>query len=112
MPKTPGSRKRHGRNRAIVTLTDAVTKKRRDYLLGEPDSPESRELYRRVIAEREANGRSVSDAVGAVCASVSCAGLRAASGSGGPVKALARASSGSPQVPVDRSLLSRLRLTL
>ncbi len=62
MPKTPGYRKRHDRNQAIVTLTDAVTKRRRDYWLGEPGSPESRELYHRVIAEWEANGRRLIDA--------------------------------------------------
>lgn len=61
MPKTPGYRKRHDRNQAIVTLTDAVTKKRRDYWLGEPGSPESRERYHRVIAEWEANGRRLID---------------------------------------------------
>lgn len=57
MPKTPGYRKRHDRNQAIVTLTDAATKRRRDYWLGEYGSPESRELYHRVVAEWEANGR-------------------------------------------------------
>ncbi len=61
MPKTPGYRKRHDRNQAIVTLTDAVTKRRRDYWLGEPGSPESRERYHRVIAEWEANGRRLPD---------------------------------------------------
>lgn len=63
MPKTPGYRKRHDRNQAIVTLTDAVTKWRRDYWLGEPGSPQSREMYHRVIAEWEANdGRRLFDA--------------------------------------------------
>lgn len=61
MPKTPGYRKRHDRNQAIVTLTDAVTKRRKDYWLGEHGSPESRELYHRVIAEWEANGRRLFD---------------------------------------------------
>jgi len=55
--RTPGYRKRHDRNQAIVTLTDAVTKRRKDYWLGEYGSPESRELYHRVVAEWEANGR-------------------------------------------------------
>jgi len=62
MPKTPGYRKRHDRNQAIVTLTDAVTKRRRDYWLDEPGSPQSREMYHRVIAEWEANGRRLFDA--------------------------------------------------
>ncbi|MFN7022833.1 MAG: hypothetical protein ACK4WH_16155, partial [Phycisphaerales bacterium] len=61
MPKTPGYRKRHDRNQAIVTLTDAATKRRRDYWLGEFGSPESRELYHRVVAEWEANGRRLID---------------------------------------------------
>lgn len=61
MPKTPGYRKRHDRNQAIVTLTDAVTKRRKDYWLGEHGSPESREMYHRVIAEWEANGRRLPD---------------------------------------------------
>jgi len=61
MPNTPGYRKRHDRNQAIVTLTDAVTKRRKDYWLGEHGSPESRELYHRVIAEWEANGRRLFD---------------------------------------------------
>lgn len=61
MPKTPGYRKRHDRNQAIVTLTDAATKRRRDYWLGEYGSPESRELYHRVVAEWEANGRRLID---------------------------------------------------
>ncbi|MCC6910191.1 MAG: hypothetical protein IT430_19840 [Phycisphaerales bacterium] len=62
MPKTPGYRKRHDRNQAIVTLTDAVTKQRRDYWLGEFGTPQSREMYHRVIAEWEANGRRLFEA--------------------------------------------------
>jgi integrase len=62
MPKTPGYRKRHDRNQAIVTLTDAITKKRRDYWLGDFGSAQSRELYHRVVAEWEANGRRLIDA--------------------------------------------------
>lgn len=61
MPKTPGYRKRHDRNQAIVTLTDAATKRRRDYWLGEFGSTESRELYHRVVAEWEANARRLID---------------------------------------------------
>lgn len=55
--KTPSYRQRSGYTQAIVTLTDAQTRKRRDYWLGEYDSPESREQYHRLIAEWEASGR-------------------------------------------------------
>ena len=55
--RTPSYRQRSGYDQAIVTLTDSVTKKRRDYWLGEYDTPESRECYHRVIAEWEAGGR-------------------------------------------------------
>ncbi|MDX2199608.1 MAG: site-specific integrase, partial [Phycisphaerae bacterium] len=57
MPKTPSYRCRVGYAQAIVTLTDSVTKKRRDFWLGEYGTPESRERYHRIIAEWEANGR-------------------------------------------------------
>ncbi len=57
MPKTPSYRKRSGYNQAIVTLTDSKTKRRRDYWLGEFNTPESREHYHRLIAAWEANGR-------------------------------------------------------
>lgn len=57
MPKTPSYRKRAGRTQALVTLTDSVTRQRRDYWLGEHGTPESREHYHRVIAEWEAGGR-------------------------------------------------------
>jgi integrase len=38
-------------------LTDSATKRRRDYRLGEHGTPESREMYHRLIAEWEANDR-------------------------------------------------------
>ncbi|MDX2201022.1 MAG: hypothetical protein SF069_18860 [Phycisphaerae bacterium] len=62
MQKIPPSRVRSYRQRsgyaqAIVTLTDADTRQRRDYWLGEFDTPESRERYHRLIAEWERNGR-------------------------------------------------------
>ena len=57
MPKTPSYRCREGYTQAIVTLTDSVTKKRRDYWLGQHGTPESREQYHRIIAEWEANER-------------------------------------------------------
>lgn len=57
MPKTPSYRKRSGYDQAIVTLTDSVTKRRRDYWLGAYGSPSSRERYHRLIAVWEAGGR-------------------------------------------------------
>lgn len=63
MPKkTPSYRQRKGYDQAIVTLTDAVTKHRRDYWLGAYGSPESRELYHQVLAEWEAAGRRLPQA--------------------------------------------------
>jgi len=61
MPKTPAYRQRKGRDQALVTLTDSVTKKRRDYWLGEYGTPQSRECYHRVIAEWEADARRFSE---------------------------------------------------
>ena len=61
MPKTPSYRQRKGHAQALVTLTDSVTKKRRDYWLGEIGSPTSRERYHRVIAEWEALDRRLPD---------------------------------------------------
>ena len=57
MPKTPSYRSRKGYTQALVTLTDSITKQRRDYWLGEHGTPESRERYHRLIAEWETNGR-------------------------------------------------------
>lgn len=55
--KIPSYRRRKGQTLAIVTLTDAETRQRRDYRLGEFGTPESREAYHRVIAMWEANAR-------------------------------------------------------
>jgi integrase len=55
--RVPAYRQRSGYDQAIVTLTDARTRRRRDYWLGEYDSPESRERYHRLIAEWERRGR-------------------------------------------------------
>lgn len=63
MPKTPAYRKRKGYTQAIVTLTDSATSKRRDYWLGEHGSPASRELYHRLVAEWEAGGRRLPEAL-------------------------------------------------
>ncbi len=57
MAKTPSYRPRTGYSQAIVTLTDSATGKRRDYWLGEFGTPASREMYHRLVAEWEGNGR-------------------------------------------------------
>ncbi len=44
-------------SQALVTLTDTVTKRRKDYWLGEYGTTASREMYHRVIAAWEACGR-------------------------------------------------------
>ncbi len=53
----PSYRQRKGYDQAIVTLTDSVTRYRKDYWLGRYGSPESRELYHRVLAQWESGGR-------------------------------------------------------
>lgn len=55
--RPPAYRQRRGYTQAIVTLTDAVTKRRKDYWLGEYGTAASRELYHRILAEYEALGR-------------------------------------------------------
>jgi integrase len=47
---------------AVVTLRDSLTGQRRDVMLGEHDSPESRAEYKRVVLEWESNGRRPSPA--------------------------------------------------
>ncbi|MBI5725054.1 MAG: site-specific integrase [Planctomycetes bacterium] len=62
MPKKmPSYRRRKGSHQAVVTLTDARTRIRRDYWLGEYDSPESWERYHRILAEWQANGKCLLD---------------------------------------------------
>ncbi len=53
-PKTPTYRKRKGYTQALVTLRDAQTGQRKDFWLGEYNTPQSRERYHRIIAEWEA----------------------------------------------------------
>ena len=53
----PSYRQRKGYDQAIVEFTDSVTRYRKDYWLGPYDSPESRELYHRVLAQWESSGR-------------------------------------------------------
>jgi integrase len=55
--KTPAYRQKSEREIAVVTLADAKTMRRREFSLGRFDSPESRELYHRLIAEWESGGR-------------------------------------------------------
>lgn len=57
----PTYRQRPGYDQAIVTLTGSRTGKRRDYWLGEFNTPQSREMYFRVIAEWEGMGRQLPD---------------------------------------------------
>ncbi len=47
----------HGNETAIVTLTDSLTKRRRDFYLGPYGSVASRELYARLLAQWERDGR-------------------------------------------------------
>jgi len=55
--RTPTYRKRKGYTQALVTLKDAQTGQRKDFWLGEYNTPQSRERYHRIIAEWEANQR-------------------------------------------------------
>ncbi len=55
--KPPTYRKRKGYTHAIVTLRDSATGRARDFWLGDYGTPESRELYHRLIAEWELRGR-------------------------------------------------------
>lgn len=55
--RLPSYRQRPGYDQAIVTLSDALTRRRRDYWLGPHGSPESLERYHRVLAEWERLGR-------------------------------------------------------
>ena len=57
MHKPPSYRKKSGRSIAIVALVDAHTGQRREYPLGQHNSPESREAYYLLIAQWEADGR-------------------------------------------------------
>jgi integrase len=54
---TPSYRLHKSSGQAVVTLTDAVTGRRKDVLLGQYDTQMSRVEYARVLAEWEARGR-------------------------------------------------------
>jgi hypothetical protein len=56
-PSVPSYRLHKQSGQAIVTLTDPVTRKRRDLPLGRHGTPESRAEYARVLAEWEAAGQ-------------------------------------------------------
>lgn len=49
--EAPAYRKKSGRDQAVVTLTDRRSGLRRDFPLGSYGSPESRELYHRLLAQ-------------------------------------------------------------
>ncbi len=55
--RTPSYRKRSGRDFAVVTLTDSISKQRREYQLGKYGSASSRTLYYQLLAEFEAAGK-------------------------------------------------------
>jgi integrase len=57
--RIPAYRLHKSSGHAVVTLTDSHTKTRRDVLLGRYGTAESRQEYLRVIAEWEANGRTL-----------------------------------------------------
>jgi integrase len=56
-PRVPSYRRHKQSGQAVVTLTDAVTGRRRDVLLGTHGTKASKEEYRRVVLEWEANER-------------------------------------------------------
>lgn len=56
--RLPAFRRKSNRpHLAVVTLSDGVTRKRKDFILGRYDDPASREAYLRILAEWERNGR-------------------------------------------------------
>jgi integrase len=56
-PRIPSYRLHRQSGQAVVTLTDAVTGRRKDHLLGKFDTIVSKEEYKRVVLDWEANGR-------------------------------------------------------
>ena len=61
-PRIPSYRLHRQSGQAVVTLTDALTDRRKDHLLGKYDTEASRAEYKRVVVEWEANGRRLPDA--------------------------------------------------
>jgi len=58
--KVPAYRRRSGYTQALVTLTDAATKKRRDFWLGEFGTTESRERLRTLFLANDHLGERAS----------------------------------------------------
>jgi len=56
-PRIPSYRRHKQSGQAVVTLTDALTGRRRDVLLGRHDTKASKEEYKRVVLDWEANER-------------------------------------------------------
>jgi integrase len=56
-PRVPSYRRHKQSGQAIVTLTDAVTGRRRDVLLGKYGTKASKDEYKRVVLDWEANER-------------------------------------------------------
>jgi integrase len=65
-PRVPSYRLHRQSGQAIVTLTDAVTGRRKDHLLGKYNTLASKEEYKRVVLEWEARGRRLPEAGRAV----------------------------------------------
>jgi integrase len=56
-PRIPSYRRHKQSGQAVVTITDAVTGRRRDVLLGRYGSKASKEDYKRIVLDLEANER-------------------------------------------------------
>jgi integrase len=61
-PRVPSYRLHRQSGQAVVTLTDSVTGRRKDHLLGKYDTAESKEEYKRVVLDWEARGRRLAHA--------------------------------------------------
>src|SRR4051812_2952928 len=61
---TPSYRLHKSSGQAVVTLTDAVSRRRKDVLLGPHNTQTSRVEYARVLSEWEARGRRFEDVAG------------------------------------------------
>jgi integrase len=61
-PRVPSYRLHRQSGQAVVTLTDAVTGRRKDHLLGKYNTAASKEEYKRVVLEWEASNRRLPQA--------------------------------------------------
>jgi integrase len=59
--RVPSYRRHKQSGQAVVTLTDALTGKRKDHLLGKYNSAASRAEYKRLVLDWEARGRRLPD---------------------------------------------------